>query len=230
MKIRIKFAKRGAMKFISHLDVMRYFQKVIKRANIDIAYSEGFNPHQIMSFASPLGVGLESEAEYVDIEVHSTMSSSDAIKVMNDVSVADIPILSYRLLEDNATKAMTLVSAAKYFVSFREEYMPKFDFDKAIDEFMSKNSFVITKETKKGHKDMDIRPLVYEIDKVESGYVMTLCAGSVDNLKPELLFESIYSFNNEIFNDISLEITRLEMYGNDNGKLIPLSDYATEII
>ena len=80
MKIRIKFAKRGAMKFISHLDVMRYFQKVIKRADIDIAYSEGFSPHQIMSFAAPLGVGLTSTGEYLDIEVHSTDSSKKMIE------------------------------------------------------------------------------------------------------------------------------------------------------
>ena len=61
MKVRIKFAKKGTMKFIGHLDIMRYFQKAIRRAGIDIAYSEGFSPHQIMSFAAPLGVGLESK-------------------------------------------------------------------------------------------------------------------------------------------------------------------------
>ena len=61
MNIRIKFKKYGVMKFIGHLDIMRYFQKSMRRAHIDIAYSEGFSPHQIMSFAAPLGVGLESE-------------------------------------------------------------------------------------------------------------------------------------------------------------------------
>ena len=58
MKIRIKFRKYGVMKFIGHLDMMRYFQKAMRRAEIDIAYSEGFSPHQIMSFAAPLGVGV----------------------------------------------------------------------------------------------------------------------------------------------------------------------------
>ena len=77
MKIRIKFAKQGTMKFIGHLDVMRYFQKAMRRADVDIRYSEGFSPHQIMSFASPLGVGLTSVGEYMDIEVHSTDSSAE---------------------------------------------------------------------------------------------------------------------------------------------------------
>ena len=64
MNIRIKFRKYGAMKFISHLDVMRYFQKAMRRAGIDICFSEGFSPHMIMSFAAPLGVGLTSGGEY----------------------------------------------------------------------------------------------------------------------------------------------------------------------
>ena len=60
MKIRIKFQKQGTVRFIGHLDVMRYFQKVMRRAEVDIRYSEGFSPHQIMSFASPLSVGLSA--------------------------------------------------------------------------------------------------------------------------------------------------------------------------
>ena len=63
MKIRIKFSKQGAMKFIGHLDTMRYFQKAMRRADVDIRYSEGFSPHQIMSFAAPLGVAASREAE-----------------------------------------------------------------------------------------------------------------------------------------------------------------------
>ena len=65
MKIRIKFRKYGTMKFIGHLDVMRYFQKAIRRADVDVCYSGGFSPHQIMSFAAPLGVGITSRGEYV---------------------------------------------------------------------------------------------------------------------------------------------------------------------
>ena len=67
MKVRVKFSKYGPVKFIGHLDVMRYFQKAIRRADIDILYSEGYSPHQIMSFASPLGLGITSEGEYMDI-------------------------------------------------------------------------------------------------------------------------------------------------------------------
>ena len=61
MKARIKFKKYGALRFIGHLDVMRFFQKAIRRAHIPIAYTGGYSPHMIMSFANPLGIGITSE-------------------------------------------------------------------------------------------------------------------------------------------------------------------------
>ena len=77
MNLRVKFRKLGSVRFIGHLDVMRFFQKAIRRAGIDVAYTTGFSPHQIMTFAAPLGVGLESNGEYMDIEVHSISSCQD---------------------------------------------------------------------------------------------------------------------------------------------------------
>lgn len=87
MKIRIRFRKYGVMKFIGHLDVMRYFQKAMRRAHIDICYSEGFSPHQIMSFAAPLGVGITSDGEYMDIEVHTSASTEESLRALNGVMV-----------------------------------------------------------------------------------------------------------------------------------------------
>ena len=69
MKIRLRFSKQGQMKFIGHLDMVRYFQKVMRRSEVDVAYSEGFSPHQKMSFASPLSVGVLSRGEYFDLKL-----------------------------------------------------------------------------------------------------------------------------------------------------------------
>ena len=98
MKIRIKFRKYGTMKFIGHLDVMRYFQKAIRRSEVNIRYSEGFSPHQIMSFAAPLGVGITSKGEYVDIEVLDTENSKKMIDRLNAVMSEGFEILSERSL------------------------------------------------------------------------------------------------------------------------------------
>ena len=152
MKIRIKFAKEGTMKFIGHLDIMRYFQKVMRRADVDIRYSEGFSPHQIMSFAAPLGVGLESRGEYVDIEVLSTDSSKEMLRRINENMVEGMEALSYKALPDDAGNAMSLVAAADYEVRFREGYEPADpdSFFDGIKTFLDQEEIVIVKKTKKG--------------------------------------------------------------------------------
>ena len=75
------------MLYVGHLDLMRFFQKAVKRADLDIKYSEGFNPHQIMSFALPLGVGLTSVGEYMDIDIKTEIPSSEGIKRLNETMV-----------------------------------------------------------------------------------------------------------------------------------------------
>ncbi len=101
MKIRIKFSKYGTMKYIGHLDMMRFFQKAIRRAGIDVKYSEGFSPHQIMSFAAPLGVGMESRGEYMDIEVLSMTTAQEMKEALNRVMVEGVEILSVSILPDH---------------------------------------------------------------------------------------------------------------------------------
>ena len=125
MKIRIKFSKQGHLRFIGHLDVMRYFQKVMRRADVNIRYSEGFSPHQIMSFAAPLGVGLTGSGEYLDIEVLSTDSSEEMIRRMNATMAEGIEIISYKKLPDDAVNAMSLVAACDYTIRLRDGYAAK---------------------------------------------------------------------------------------------------------
>ena len=84
MKIRIRFSKQGQMKFIGHLDMVRYFQKVMRRAEVDVAYTEGFSPHQKISFAAPLSVGVISTVEYFDMEVNSTDATEEMLKRINE--------------------------------------------------------------------------------------------------------------------------------------------------
>ena len=74
----MQFAKYGRMLYIGHLDVMRYFQKALRRAGVDMMYSKGYSPHPLLSFAAPLGVGIESQAEYADLEVTETAPTLEA--------------------------------------------------------------------------------------------------------------------------------------------------------
>ena len=84
MMVRVKFAKYGPLRFTGHLDVLRFFQKAIRRAGLDVVYTHGFNPHQVMSFAAPLGVGLCSVGEYMDVEIASSDGAEDFKKRLED--------------------------------------------------------------------------------------------------------------------------------------------------
>ena len=121
-KLRLKFSKNGPIKFIGHLDVMRYFQKAIRRAELDIKYSEGFSPHQVISFAQPLSVGATSDGEYMDMTLNSMVSTTDVMNRLNEVMNEGIEILSVVELNESDEKAMTAAYAAKY--SIKLEYIP----------------------------------------------------------------------------------------------------------
>ena len=121
MKIRIKFSKYGSTKFIGHLDMQRYFQKLIRRSAIDIAYSQGYNPHQIMSFAQPLGVGTTSCGEYLDIEVNSYSDRENVLSSLNENSVDEIIIYDFKEIPDNSKPAMTSVAAGSYYIYLEDK-------------------------------------------------------------------------------------------------------------
>ena len=219
MKLRIKFSKYGCMKFIGHLDVMRYFQKAIRRAGIDIAYSGGFSPHQIMSFASPLGVGLESEGEYMDIQVHSVSSSADMEERLNQVMVEGMRVSSVRLLKDGSKNAMSIVAAADYCLQFCQGC------PEGLDAFLSRTSIPVVKKTKKSEKEVDIRPLIYDWRIQPDRIFLQLAAGSEENLKPELVMEAFAGEQGEKWNPLACQIRRMELYARTDGEeLVPLEE------
>ncbi|MDO5422767.1 MAG: TIGR03936 family radical SAM-associated protein [Eubacteriales bacterium] len=213
MKVRIKFAKHGAMKFIGHLDIMRYFQKAIRRAEIDIAYTEGFSPHMVMSFANPLGVGLTSDGEYLDIELRTPISSREALKRLNDVMVEGMEILSFRQVPDEKTsKAMALVAAADYRVAFRPGKEPDLDWQARIGAFLAQDSIKIVKKTKKKEEELEIRPLIFQMYPDGEGVFLQVSSGSACNIKPELVMEAFASFAGFEIEEFALLIHRLEVY------------------
>lgn len=246
------------MKFIGHLDVMRYFQKAFRRSEFEIEYSQGYSPHQLISFASPLGVGLTSDAEYVDIQIAKSDSSKEMIKRLNQVMSEGFEILSFQKLLEDSKNAMSIVAAADYQISLKDGYDSVPDLEKQFMKFYHQNEINIIKKTKKSEKLMDIKPYIYHIafqkdefmqqvgqtkaqkestaDKYENGHIIyiQLAAGSVINIKPELVMEAFYQYLNLPFHEYAYQYHRLEVYA-DNGtpderKLIPLDKLETEVI
>lgn len=239
MKIRIRFQKYGVMKFIGHLDMMRYFQKAMRRADIDICYSEGFSPHQIMSFAAPLGVGITSDGEYLDIEVHSSESTAASLKALNDAMVEGVAITGYQKLPDNAKTAMSIVAAADYELSYKEGYASPYSKEewerKLVDFFVTPSEILITKKTKKSEKVMNLKELIYDFKIIEkdgqAAFYLNVSTGSTDNLKPELVLEAFYNALGLDYNTNAIQIHRLDVYTFDekSGSYLSLGKMGEDI-
>lgn len=214
MKLRIKFSKYGAMVFIGHLDIMRYFQKAIRRAEIDISYSTGFSPHQIMSFAQPLGVGVFSNGEYFDIGVDSITDAKQIKDALNEKMVEGIDILSVTLLEDGVENAMASVAAGLYTVRFRPGYEPDFDLLGQIDNFFAQDEIMVTKETKKSVKTFNLKEFVYSYSFNEKDQTITLLlnASSSGNIKPSFVMNALYEYCQKQAGEFDFLITREDTY------------------
>lgn len=225
MRLRVKFRKYGRVRYIGHLDVMRFFQKAIRRAQIDVAYTQGFSPHQVMAFAAPLGVGLESNGEYMDIEVRSITSCRGIQEGLNRAGVPGIEVMSVKILPDAAGNAMASVAAASYTVCFREGREPGADLCAAVSAFLAREQVIVSKETRKGQRELDLRPGIYALSFRDGAFSMLVDASSGGNIKPALVVEAVLAGCGESLRENALLITREDVYTRtDAGALVSLDE------
>ncbi|MGL5260141.1 MAG: TIGR03936 family radical SAM-associated protein [Lachnospiraceae bacterium] len=232
MKIRVKYKKYGPVKFIGHLDMMRYFQKAIRRAEIDIAYSSGFSPHQIMSFAAPLGVGMESNGEYFDIELHSHKGSVDFVKTLNNAMANGIEVLSATKLEDTTINAMASVAAASYTILPKDNSTFFEQYEEQVANFYAQEEILMEKKTKKGSKIMDLKQGIYSLVAKDNAITMFVDASSAGNIKPIMVLEAIFLYANIPFHSNNYQIIREETFAKieKEGQLtyVPLSEIGVD--
>ncbi len=213
-KLRLKFSKNGPIKFIGHLDVMRYFPKAIRRAEIDVKYSEGFSPHQVISFAQPLSVGATSDGEYMDMTVNSMVSVTDIMDRLNAVMNEGIEILAVEELGEGSEKAMTAAYAARYDIKFRENSKPDFDWISQFKKYLEQDKLPAMKKTKSGEKEIDMKPLIFEysFDEENESVNLLLSMSSLATLKPALLFAGFFESLSKEFSPAVLDINRVDIY------------------
>lgn len=223
MKVRIKFSKEGPVKFLGHLDVMRYFQKAIRRADIDIAYSAGFSPHQLMSFAAPLSVGHTSCGEYFDVELNSLTSIEDLTDRLNGVMVEGFRVLNAKVLDDKEGNAMASVAAADYLVSFSDKLALPDDWKDRLSSFYHQKKIPVIKKTKKSEKEIDLKEGIYQLEIRGEDVYMLLDARSGSNIKPGFVLETFFESTKTILPEFPFRVHRVETYKREeDGQLTPL--------
>ena len=255
MKVRIKYTKSGHLKFIGHLDVMRFFQKAVKRAGFDIAYSQGFSPHQLMSFAAPLALGVTSEGEYFDAEFNSLVSSDEFVRRFNEQMVDGMAVNDVILLPDNAKNSMSIVAASDYYITILDRdsdentlnQKPSIQDDtnievpislkdrkekllEAANHLLEKDTIEVLRKTKKNEKVEDIKKGILKLYPAEDKLYMLLATGSEYNLKPELVVEALCKEIGCEYNKFDYQVHRIETYmKNENGELVSLLESGTRI-
>lgn len=230
MRIRVKFAKKESVRYLGHLDIMRFFQRCFNRAGIRMEYSAGYNPHQKMSFAQPLGVGILSEGEYLDAEVADGQEPAEICRRLDAVCGDGFSVLSVRAVEEGAEKAMAALQYASYDMDVADLLSgsgfasPEDFLGHALSALLAKESVPVIKKTKKGEKEIDIRPLICSLKPVGSLIRATVTAGSDNNLKPDILLRAVFADSPIEYRFENVTIKRRGLFAKD---YIPLEQYQT---
>ena len=213
-KLRLRFRKVGRAVYISHLDLMQTMQRAFFRAELPLKYSEGFNPHPLISIVLPLPVGMASECELMDFRLREDVALSALPAQLTAVLPEGIEVTdAYELTRKGAEiKWLDVEGLFEYDARSSDEMAA------ALREFYSRESIVITKKTKRGLGETDIRPAIdrIEFEPAEDGvHVRATVSAQEPTLNPELLAEALRQLAPEIAPDFA-KFTRLETYDRDH--------------
>ena len=165
-RLRVRFTRGDEIKFISHLDIMRLWERTLTRAGIRIAYSEGFSPHPRLSLAAPLAVGITGESELLDIYTAGTVSPHWFADAVNKQLPAGISILGVQQIAVTVPSLQSQVRQAEYRVVVDRTDGPE-NVQSSIDSLLSSNSLPWYHERDTGKREYDLRELIDDI-KLES--------------------------------------------------------------
>lgn len=218
----LKFEKKGALRYISHLDLMRLFRRTFKRLGVELVYSKGFNPHPKMSFAQPLSLGYSSQAEYLEFETVIGQNGNILLGLLNSSLPYGVTGISCHPIEGGGKSMASMVGFADYDISFPPAYtIPTED---QIENYLDQDTIIVLKPVKKARElaEIDIRPMIKSLttkNNLTDTILATIHAGSKSNLNPELLLASLFEYCKLPLQKGVARIERLEIYNMD---MIPL--------
>ena len=212
-KLRLRFSKTGRAVYISHLDLMQTMQRAFSRAGYALKYSEGFNPHPLISIALPLSVGAASICEVMDF------------RLLNEEDPAQMPARLTAALPEGIEVLEAYETGRKCAEIKWLQIEGRFEYDDRdpsrmtdlLSDFFAQESIVITKKTKRGMGESDIRPAIRSIEFLPAEAAVTLKAlisAQEPTLNPELLAESLRQLCPELAPDFA-KFTRIETYDKD---------------
>lgn len=228
----LKFSKEDRLKYISHLDLLRLFQRAFKRAQIKLRYSQGYNPHARIAFALPLSLGFESEAEYLEFETETDYTPEDAADRLKAQMPLGLGIISCTsMAETSKTPVAAALDFASYKVVFKGSQDDVEKIAGSVQMFLKQEKIMNVKFSKKKKKDVesDIRPHIHSITTVKGEGKITLSmmlrTGSRGNLNAEILVEELCRFCEIPYDRAQWSFRRTEMYYEKGRSMVPLSEF-----
>ena len=190
--VRLKFRKVGSLQYISHLDLQRTFMRVLTRACLPVWYTKGFNPHAKLVFSTPLSVGAQSEYEFLDLRIDREMSPEEIMTRLNRELTEELQITEAYLPKSDFSE----ISWATYEIAICTENA-SVSLAEQMTKVLKTAPLLLTKRTKAGEKEIDIVPLIYEVEIKfqESDATIrihaTLSATTGEFLNPEMLITAL---------------------------------------
>lgn len=209
-KYRLRFSKTGRAVYISHLDLMRTITRAFLRAEIRLKYSEGFNPHPNISIALPLSVGCESLCEIMDFKLAENVPAEEILSKLQHQLPEGIEAIDVYESERKVKelKWLKISGVLEYDERSCDEMVDK------LSEFFNKESIVITKKTKRGMGESDIKPAIKEIsfESVDGNVKLNAVISAQEpTLNPEHIVNALHQLYPEIAPDFA-KFRRLEIY------------------
>ncbi len=161
-RLRIRFSRKGEVKFISHLDIMRLWERALQRAEIPLAYSEGFNPHPRLSLAAPLAVGVTSEAELMDVFVVKLVSPHWFSAAASRQLPPGVDILGVYQVAPTMPSLQSQVRYAEYVVEVETDKRPE-DIETAVSNLLSLEHLPWHHHRDTGRRSYDMRALIDDL-------------------------------------------------------------------
>ncbi|WP_066632564.1 TIGR03936 family radical SAM-associated protein [Desulfolucanica intricata] len=223
-RYRVMFSKTGPTRYISHLDLLKAFERALRRAGLPMAFSQGFNPHPKISFAAPIPVGVSGEEEYMDIELTQELIPEKVKESLISAVPGGLKIKDVRQVEPRAKSTMAIVNRASYKVRCElEKDLSEVELENKIKKFLNNTDIPAMKKTKKGSfQTVNIRPGIYMLSGNVFGNSlelnMELAIGSVTNIRPEDVITKLQEFVDVGINPREVTISRTGLFvGDDTG-------------
>jgi len=231
MNYRIKFAKLEDLMYISHLEVIKTLRRVIRRAELPAAFSQGYNPRINLAIGPPLAVGLISKGEYFDLELESEMDADKLISDLNSASPEHLKFLEAVVIPDDIRSLSSLVDTAVYTINFNYTEAKSLKEEKEmLEKFMNQEEIMIIRHRrKKSDRKIDLKKRIFSAEITDKNkWKFAVVTGSRGNVRPEELNRALREIYPEIKEFSPLQVIREGIFVRDGDKFDP--PYAEKFI